>query len=402
MPGQSFGQWPGEESGISNTPGQTRELAIKGFKDLIGQAESGKAAIILASTPLQEDEGQRSTHFALELSSRGFAVLHVYWRWDEESWAAQDWVTEGIIQAPIDQFVDRPMDWMQAFDGFAERLLLVEFPYPDFFRALALANASGWITIYDVVDDWKAFQEVGQAGWYDEEFEAHLIRNADLILAVNAKLRDKIRGIADVEVKIIPNAVKRGIEIVEHERVLERGAVTLGYFGYLSRAWFDWGLIREVGLQQPEWRIYLIGYGEDVARQSIPANVAYLGKQPQGALGAFAANWDVAIVPFKSGAVAVGADPIKTYEYLAMGLPVVVTGVQPPIGAEGWVFEAEGVDDFVYKVYKAATTTAQTMEKGRVFAAENTWDSRVDLLLKHIAGDGQRLQEKRYMTQVHR
>ena len=73
----------------------------------------------------------------------------------------------------------------------------------------------------------------------------------------------------------------------------------MGYFGYLAGAWFDWELIAAAARRRPSWRFYLIGYGGSPEGIELPATVELLGKQPQTDLAAFAANWDVAVIPFK-------------------------------------------------------------------------------------------------------
>ena len=129
---------------------------------------------------------------------------------------------------------------------------------------------------------------------------------------------------------------------------------------------------------------------------ALPANVELLGKQPQADLAAFAANWDVALIPFKPDRLAAGADPIKTYEYLAMGLPVVVTGVYPPTGGEAFVARAEGVEELLREIERAAPRQEPgEIAARRAFAATCTWDHRLEALLAALAEGRQRVAEKR-------
>ena len=163
---------------------------------------------------------------------------------------------------------------------------------------------------------------------------------------------------------------------------MKRGEVTLGYFGYLADAWFDWHLIREVAIRKPTWQFHLIGYGgEWPFSEPLPENLSLLGRRPQAEL---AANWDIGIVPFKDGLVAADADPIKTYEYLAMSLPVVATGVSAPLGGEKFVKVACGVEDFIEQVVLAVEDSAEIRSNALAFTARSTWSSRVDSLLDLI------------------
>ncbi len=259
-------------------------------------------------------------------------------------------------------------------------------------------NAEGWVTVYDVLDDWAEFHRVGQAVWYDEPFERHLIVATDAVFAINDFLAGRIRELGGEDTGIVGNGLKLGLEVVREERLLERGEVTVGYFGYLAGAWFDWELIAEAARRRPSWRFYLIGYGGSPEGVELPANVALLGKKPQGELAAFAANWDVAIIPFKPDRLAAGADPIKTYEYLAMGLPVVATGVYPPAGGEAFVSRAEGAEAFLEELARAAARSREGVQARQDYAASCTWAARLDALLSAVERGDQRVAEKRALA----
>jgi glycosyltransferase involved in cell wall biosynthesis len=282
-----------------------------------------------------------------------------------------------------------------AFAGL-ERIALFEFPHPGFFETVAAANSAGWLTVYDVLDDWEEFHRVGQAIWYDEEFERHLIDACDAVFAINESLAARVRGLGGPRVELLGNGLKTGIAEIREPRPLARGEVTVGYFGYLAGAWFDWELIAGAARRRPAWRFYLIGYGGSPEGIDLPANVEQLGKQPQPDLAAFATNWDVAVIPFKPDRLAAGADPIKTYEYLAMGLPVVVTGVPAPAGAEELVDRVEGVEGFLAAIERAAARRDPAeIAARRAFAAGSTWDHRLESLLASLAAGCQRVTEKR-------
>jgi glycosyltransferase involved in cell wall biosynthesis len=365
------------------------------FEERVVAAGARRVVAVFSGTQLLESEGQRPTQLALSLARRGVPVVFVYWRWREDEQRPQDRLEEGILQIPIDVVVRHPETLAGAFAG-RERIALFEFPYPGFFATLSAVSSAGWITVYDVIDDWAEFHRVGQAIWFDEEFERHLIGACDSLFAINGELAGRVRALGGPGVEILGNGLKTGLADVREPRPLARGEVTVGYFGYLAGAWFDWELIAAAAARRPAWRFYLIGYGGSPEGAPLPANVELLGKQPQADLAAFAANWDVAVIPFKPDRLAAGADPIKTYEYLAMGLPVVVTGVHPPAGGEAFVARAVGEEDFLAAVERAAVrSTPEEVAARRAFAATCTWDHRLDALLAALAAGGQRVAEKR-------
>jgi glycosyltransferase involved in cell wall biosynthesis len=388
---------------LDRRPALPIDQDLQQFLNRLEERQNTEVVVFLASTVLDESEGQRSTNLALEFSERGVPCVFGYWRWKRDFWAPQDRLEDGILQIPVDVLASWPEMIFREIK-VTRKILLVEFPHPSFFKLIAEAHASGWTIIYDVVDDWEEFFRVGQAIWYDSDFEKYLLHSADAVVTVNRFLADHL---GRSPVSILPNGLSCGVEVIDQERTLERGEITVGYFGYLAGAWFDWELLAEAARLQPKWKFYLIGYGGSPEGTQLPDNLHLLGKQPRRELAAYAANWDVAIIPFKEERLARGADPIKTYEYLAMGLPVVVTGVFPPEGAEPYVQRAQGVEGFIQALRIASEDRdredwgredrERNVEERKAFAQTCTWSNRVDDLLKLVESGSQRIGEKQAM-----
>lgn len=363
------------------------------FQDQVRQQGFDKAFVIVTTTPLRKSEGQRGTQLALQLASRNVAVVYAWWRWDPGERVAQDRLGDGIFELPIDILEAHYADVLSSFRGL-ERVLLMEFPPPSLFGALSRAHALGWTVVYDVIDDWSAFKKVGQAPWYDRLFEKHLLLTADAVTVVSPQLRGWASSEGREDALLVPNASLRGIAEVRQDEMLDRGEVTLGYFGHLSPAWVDWNLVRRLANENPSWILYFIGYGEDVTDWAFPHNVVMLGKQPQDLLASFARRWDVGIIPFRKGPLALAADPIKVYEYFAMGLPIVMSGTPPPPGTEDLLEIAADSKEFAQAVIRAIRTRESLASSRQAFARKNTWSGRADSLLGMLARGDQRIGEK--------
>jgi glycosyltransferase involved in cell wall biosynthesis len=99
----------------------------------------------------------------------------------------------------------------------------------------------------------------------------------------------------------------------------------IGFVGGLSQ-WVDTDLVAFLARQHPTWTFALIGpIGIDVSALRGLANVHLLGPRAYQALPRYLAAMDVGLIPFRAEPVTYHADPIKAYEYLAAGLPVVAT-----------------------------------------------------------------------------
>ncbi len=386
-----------------NPLGEDSEISLEAVKyhddlqDFVSNAvntDVNKIFTIFSPVAFSEDEGQRVTNLALEMLKLNYVVTFVYWRWNTNETCQQNPEYQNLFQIPIDIFIKDPDLLFRRMPSSIQRILLIEFPYPGFFEAIAVADASGWVTIYDVIDDWEDFARVGQAEWFDPEFEKHLVATTDAVAAVNQNLVDKFSSMRASGIKIIPNGSSSGIASNQEKQELERGEITLGYFGYLTDSWFDWDLVKNVAERNREWKIYIVGYGDVPPSDDLPNNVILLGKKPRRILSAYAANWDVGIVPFKPGGVARSADPIKIYEYIAMNLPVVGTGIQPPMGGERFVRIANGSSDFVEQVIKT-TRESQVFHSERLsFIQKCTWDKRLKIFFDLIDRGEQQIARK--------
>jgi glycosyltransferase involved in cell wall biosynthesis len=160
--------------------------------------------------------------------------------------------------------------------------------------------------------------------------EAELCRRADLVVTTSETLCRTRAQFNPSHTYWIPNGAD-----VEHFATCARAAPELlgtrrpivGFVGGLSE-WVDVDLVAYLARQRPGWSFVLVGpVGIDMSPvQSLP-NVHLLGPRPYAQLPAYLAAMDVGLIPFKRNQVTFHADPIKAYEYLAAGLPVVATDV---------------------------------------------------------------------------
>jgi glycosyltransferase involved in cell wall biosynthesis len=157
--------------------------------------------------------------------------------------------------------------------------------------------------------------------------EADLCARANLVITTSETLcQDRIGY--NPHTYWIPN----GADIGHFARPVEPAPELLrfpgprvGFVGGLSQ-WVDVPLIAYLAAHRPSWSIVLIGpVGIDLSALSGLPNVHVLGPRPYADVPAYLAAMDVGLIPFRAEPVTYHADPIKAYEYLAAGLPVVAT-----------------------------------------------------------------------------
>ena len=98
----------------------------------------------------------------------------------------------------------------------------------------------------------------------------------------------------------------------------------IGYFGAIAE-WFAIDWIEACAAAKPEWEFRLIGRtdGCDIARAAKLPNVQFLGERPYAELPDLLRDFDVALIPFKIVELTRCTNPVKLYEYMSAGKPVV-------------------------------------------------------------------------------
>ena len=107
----------------------------------------------------------------------------------------------------------------------------------------------------------------------------------------------------------------------------------IGFVGAISSYKPDFALIRSVALRHPEWHFVFIGpqsEGEpstDLSQLCGLSNVHWLGPKPYSQLPRFLAGFQCAWLPLQCNAYTRAMFPMKFFEYLFAGLPVVSTRI---------------------------------------------------------------------------
>jgi glycosyltransferase involved in cell wall biosynthesis len=159
----------------------------------------------------------------------------------------------------------------------------------------------------------------------------------------------------------------------------------VGYYGAIAQ-WFDCALVERLARTRPEWNIVLIGYDYDnsqrQARLDRFANVRVIPAVPYPELPRHAVWFDVAMIPFKVNDITLATSPIKLFEYMAMGLPVVTTAL-PECRKYRSVRVAETPDEFERLIAAALArrTDPDYRRQLREDAASNSWQSKARAIL---------------------
>lgn len=266
----------------------------------------------------------------------------------------------------------------------AERPLMVFVQLP-FWGPLGreLARRLEVPLVYDRIDLHTGFPGVPKE---TAAAETELIRAADLVCATSGMLAEGSREL-NSNLLFLPNAVDFPAFVPAPRSPAER--LKIGYVGALG-PWFHTAAVREAALRHPDWDFHLAGEIEDPAVAALAElpNVELLGEIPFRAVAPFLAGLDVAVVPFRDLPLTRAVDPVKLYEALAMGLPVVSRRLpETERWAEPLVYLYDSAEGFVGQLERAlAERSPQLAGERRHLAAGESWDCRSGELLKTVGG----------------
>jgi glycosyltransferase involved in cell wall biosynthesis len=160
----------------------------------------------------------------------------------------------------------------------------------------------------------------------------------------------------------------------------------LGYFGVVDER-MDYELLSKLADANPDWSIAMVGPKTKVDTLPQRPNLHWLGQRDYADLPAYCKGFDVCMMPFALNEATEFINPTKALEYMATGKPIVSTAVADVVTNFGAVVSiAQSHDEFISLCREAiAKANGSRIDTGLKQAAENTWDSIVIKLEKHIA-----------------
>lgn len=164
------------------------------------------------------------------------------------------------------------------------------------------------------------------------DLERRLVQKADVVVYSSKTLAEYLHALGPKKMVHVPNGVDyrhfqdaAGAVPTEYQRL--PGPIVV-YVGSLER-WFDYALLTYTAQRLPHVSFMLIG-PDEFARTRMPplANVHFLGRRSYDQVPAYLHYADAGIIPFDVAAypqLIHSVNPLKLYEYLSCGLPVVAT-----------------------------------------------------------------------------
>jgi glycosyltransferase involved in cell wall biosynthesis len=219
--------------------------------------------------------------------------------------------------------------------------------------------------------------------------EEDTARRVDLVVYPSPELRGYAEGLGARRTLCLPNGVEYESFAAPQPPPPEyralRGPVAV-YVGIILE-WFHFVWVRHAAARLPDMQFVLIG-PDALARRELGglANVHVLGPRPYAAVPAYLQHADVGIIPFdvaKGGDTVDCLNPLKFYQYLACGLPVVSAEWTAIRRINSPARLCRTADEFAAALRRAADDPGDR-DAYRRYAAAEDWGRRAETLLQAL------------------
>ncbi len=293
-----------------------------------------------------------------------------------------------IHQANTDSIKSQIIDILNNIDTKNSPIYFIQFP--NWYSLLKdIKSEAGGHIVFDCMDEHSGFSNVSNSVSTQEK---DLLKASDLVISSSNKLYEKNKKINQNTIM-----VKNGTEydyfskkpsINELEKLADKPII--GYYGAISD-WFDIELIEYCAKMRPEYNFVLIGatFGCNTENAVKYPNIHFLGEKPYSELTKYLYSFDVCTIPFKIIPLIEATNPVKFYEYISAGKPVVSTMLPELFEYQEVCYLAKDKDEFLVKIDEALKEKSQQnydglFQKRLQIAQENSWDNRVANLIKHL------------------
>jgi glycosyltransferase involved in cell wall biosynthesis len=260
-------------------------------------------------------------------------------------------------------------------------------------RSARMAGSCGEaFAVYDCVDDYAEQTAAGRRRAFVAACDRIAALRSRLVFATSRTMYER-QLLVNPATHLVPNAGDYGHFVRAADRSIAAPEVAglpspvVGFAGNFLASKVDLSLLEEIATKKREWTLLLIGPSapetlrvlEHIAR--LP-NVRWLGPKPYAELPRYIAAFDVGLIPYVSNAYTRSCFPLKLYEYLAAGKPVVASGLPELAGMEPDVALTHGAEAFSRAVEDALLRGSEAERERRMkLASRNSWDTRTERLL---------------------
>lgn len=248
-----------------------------------------------------------------------------------------------------------------------------------------------------VVFDWSDdFVELFKDPWEREKVKItceHYTKKAHVVITVNEHLTQRARILNPHSYTIInatdfdhmSKAFYSPLEMPQNLKSFSKPLI--GYIGWLTATRIDTEILTHLAMLHPDWTVVLIGPVRQWFVEFFQAfkNIVFLPPVDYLDLPRYLKFLDVCMIPHKINAHTKGNNPIKIYDYLASGKPVVSTAISGVERFNDVIYIAKDKQEFSQLIKLAMQEDSTKMREERLKKAkENSWSTRIEEVWKII------------------
>lgn len=335
-----------------------------------------ETVVMFALVPFDDvGGGQRSAQLARVLTARGYRVVYVY-LYKKYNFAKGGFEDSHVDVPRLSHLHIDDVTPLTVLQNVAPgSTAIFEAPHPRYEAFFDTCRRVGLNTVFELIDAWDT--SLG-GDWFKPELMKRFVLESDAAVGTAHALVESLKKYGRKDPLYLPNAGNEQLfdftATYERPRDLEAGRRALTYVGSLYGEWFGWDYIQAAAEACPDALIYLIG--DPPKDKLVATNVRLLGPRPIEQVPAYLAHSDATLLPFIPGKISDAVSPIKIFEYLFMGKPVVATDL-PEIRAYPNVHIANSVEHFG----RLCADVEGTSVRPERFISANSWAYRADQVL---------------------
>ena len=255
-----------------------------------------------------------------------------------------------------------------------------------------------WIDVLHHLIPEKHFQALGKY------LERTTIKNSTQVVTINHKLEEFVRNFGAKNTKVVGAGIdlnkfdsKLDGSQIRQKYGLKDNDIVLFFMGFL----YHFAGLKEVAMElandeYKNFKLLIVGDGDAysdlkniVEKHNLTDKIRLVGKKPYNEIPKYTAASDICILPaYPNEEIMQDIVPIKLYEYLAMGKPVISTvlpGIMKEFGSRNGISYVSKPQD----IPKMVSNIDIELEgnKARRFAEKNGWDgitNKFEIGLKEI------------------
>ena len=239
----------------------------------------------------------------------------------------------------------------------------------------------------------------GFPGWRGkvERIASKIAQKADVTFYTATGLLSYIEGLGAKKAEYLPNGIDLSLfQSYKQEKTppiipfYDPNSPKVVYVGSLDK-WVDWSLIERMAMELPH---FIFDFYGPLSNVNIPSqvkelnNLTFKGAVRHSELPTLFRAYDIGIIPFDTinyKALVENINPLKLYEYMAAGLPVVSMHWPEIENIHSKIHLAESAEQFINQLKFVAKNLNDNEEKKSYVPASKEWNFILQKLLNALA-----------------